>query len=51
MAIEYAAGWNQWAVDWCATAQRRLGRQRRTRKPRSKARAISRRRQAPPTTP
>jgi PadR family transcriptional regulator, regulatory protein AphA len=39
MAIEYAAGWNQWAVDWCASTQRRLARQRRSGKPRSNARA------------
>lgn len=27
LAIEYARGWNQWAVDWCTTTQRRLRRQ------------------------
>ncbi|MGH2881097.1 MAG: PadR family transcriptional regulator [Solirubrobacteraceae bacterium] len=27
LTIEFARGWNQWAVDWCTTTERRLRRQ------------------------
>ena len=28
MTIEYGLGWNQWASEWCASAERRLARRR-----------------------
>lgn len=40
MTIEFARGWNQWAVEWCTATQRRL--QRQLSRPRSTpARALS----------
>ncbi len=29
MTIEFGAGWNQWAIDWCLATERRLTRRRR----------------------
>ena len=31
MTIEFGLGWNQWAIEWCASAERRLARQRTDR--------------------
>jgi DNA-binding PadR family transcriptional regulator len=36
MTIEFALGWNQWAVDWCAAAARRLSRVRSARSARAR---------------
>lgn len=33
MTIEFALGWNEWAIGWCTTTERSLSRRRRPRQP------------------
>jgi len=37
LAVEFGAGWNRWAVDWCAATERRLPRRRRGARSRAKS--------------